>query len=70
MSRSIMREMEEGGMSKRETLSDFLHECKLWWRTNCMSLMAHMDGTQCEEVHLLYIDRMGSFVIRALDNII
>ena len=31
-----------------------------------MSLMEHMDGIQCEEVHLLYMDRMGAFVIHSL----
>ena len=32
-----------------------------------MSLMAHMDGTECEEFHLLYMDRMGAFFIHVLD---
>ena len=31
-----------------------------------MSLVANMDGTQCEEVHLLYMERMGAFVINFL----
>ena len=31
-----------------------------------MSLVAHMDGTQCEEVHLIYMERMGAFFIHAL----
>ena len=32
-----------------------------------MGLMARMDGTQCEEVHLLYMESMGDFVIHAFD---
>ena len=39
---------------------------QFWWRTTCMSLMAHVDGTQCGEVHLLYMERMGSFFMHAL----
>ena len=27
-----------------------------------MSLVENMDGTQCEKVHLLYMERMGAFV--------
>ena len=30
-----------------------------------MSLMAHMDGTQSEEVHLLYMERMGAFFLHS-----
>ena len=40
-----------------------------WWRITCMGLMEHMDGTQCEEVHLLYMERMGAFVTYAFDLI-
>ena len=32
-----------------------------------MSLLEHMDGKKCEEVHLLYMERMGAFVIHVLD---
>ena len=32
-----------------------------------MRLVASMDGTQCEEVHLLYMERMVAFVIHVLD---
>ena len=28
-----------------------------------MSLVAHMDGTQCGEVHLLYMERRAAIVI-------
>ena len=32
-----------------------------------MILMAHMDGTQCEEVHLIYMERMEAFSIHVLE---
>ena len=32
-----------------------------------MSLVARMDGKQCEKVHLLYIERMEAFFIHVLD---
>ena len=31
-----------------------------------MSLVENMDGTQCGEVHLLYMERMEAFVIHVL----
>ena len=31
-----------------------------------MSFVANMDGTQCGEVHLLYMKRMEAFVIHVM----
>ena len=31
-----------------------------------MSLVENMDGTQCEEVQFIYMERMGAFVIHVL----
>ena len=37
------------------------------WRKTCIGLVGSMDGTQCEEVHLLYMERMVAFFIHVLD---
>ena len=58
-------------LTKSTKLSKYIESpwwtTQFWWRTTCMSLMAHMDRTQCEEVNLLYMERMGAFFLHDFD---